>query len=93
MPFFIKLNYFNATVISASIQTLPSTVPTPWHLQIGPFAFTNSTCISNLSPGLTIFLPISLSEWCSQGQYLRIFQRDPYMAESVNLDKFNVYFK
>ena len=29
----------------------------------------------------------------SQGQYLRIFQRDPYMAESVNLDKFNVYFK
>ena len=26
-----------------------------------------------------------------QGQYLQIFQRDPYMAQGVDIDKFNIY--
>lgn len=27
-----------------------------------------------------------------QGQYLNIYQRNPYMAQSVDIDKFNIYF-
>ena len=27
-----------------------------------------------------------------QGQYLEIFQRNPYMAQGVDIDKFNIYF-